>query len=479
MSKDSNWVNRLPDAFGLSFQQAEVDFVIPDLAVDIPLCIDPFLLYKSRDDRLRELHGQLVSLFNQGVQFYREGKRSDLNRLIDFPEVNAIGFGYSQGQVRGSGLGEQINGLLADTLAGSEALQERGLRHVEELQLVSIGVGADRVSDIAANILKTFLIEYTQEQCRLWRIPITASMPVEHYFDFEDWDWADGYFDLPRNPINGGPVLLVPRRIVRLLPWINYEDYAKTDFAMYLQPANGRRFPRYPGMPQQQRKELSKREVVNVTRTELTLLDSYITRKERESRQAEPALGGAKGSLEAEQQVGNDLVLRLNGLAAGQGDATEFQRVVYAILNYLFEPELTGGELEVQSYLGTERRDIVYMNEAEVSFWNYVRTTYGSPLVMFEVKNVEELKLDHVNQAATYLGARLGMLGFIVTRNPAGDNIIRKTYSIYNDTPSIPRKVLLILADEDLIAMIRLKQEEQNPGKYVQRLYRSFRQLVQ
>jgi hypothetical protein len=98
---------------------------------------------------------------------------------------------------------------------------------------------------------------------------------------------------------------------------------------------------------------------------------------------------------------------------------------------------------------------------------------------MFEVKNVEELKLDHVNQAATYLGARLGMLGFIVTRNPAGDNIIRKTYSIYNDTPSIPRKVLLILADEDLIAMIRLKQEEQNPGKYVQRLYRSFRQLVQ
>ena len=71
------------------------------------------------------------------------------------------------------------------------------------------------------------------------------------------------------------------------------------------------------------------------------------------------------------------------------------------------------------------------------------------------------------------------MLGFIVTRKPPGDNIIRKTYSIFNDTPSLPRKVILILSDEDLKLMIRLKQENKSPSKHVQTIYKQFRMRVQ
>jgi hypothetical protein len=41
---------------------------------------------------------------------------------------------------------------------------ERGVRHVEEMQLLASHIGPDRVSDIAANVLKQFLIEYTQRQ---------------------------------------------------------------------------------------------------------------------------------------------------------------------------------------------------------------------------------------------------------------------------------------------------------------------------
>ena len=40
----------LTEAFGLNFTQSEVDFVIPRFDQDLPLCIDPFLLYKSRDE---------------------------------------------------------------------------------------------------------------------------------------------------------------------------------------------------------------------------------------------------------------------------------------------------------------------------------------------------------------------------------------------------------------------------------------------
>lgn len=470
---------RLTHAFGLAFTQSEVDFVIPDLAVDLPLAIDPFLLYKSRDATLRGLHSQLLSLFQQGIQLFRGGDRAGLDQLIDFPEVDEIGFGYSEGTIGGRGLGAQLNHLLAQTLAASPMLQERGLRHVEELQLVSIGVGPDRVSDIAGNVLKSYLIDYTQRQAQLWRIPLTTGMPVNHYFDFDDWEWTDGHFDLPRNPVSGLPILLVPRRVVRLLPWINYDDYVRTDFRMYLKPSKGPRLPQHPGMTNAKRTGLAKKEVIEITRDRLELLDQYVTRKERERGGAEPALGQDAVSQQAEVEVGERFIGRLQLLPSGRQAAEQYQRLVWEILNYLFEPNLTDGRMEEKTHLGTERRDIIYANEAERSFLKYVRETYLSLFLLFEIKNTAAVELEHINQVATYLGAHLGMLGFIITRHPPGENLIRKTYAVYNNTPGMPRKTILILTDDDLTAMIRMRQEAQNPVRWLQDHYRQFRISVQ
>ncbi len=79
--------------------------------------------------------------------------------------------------------------LAAIGIGCPDPLQERWLRHIEELQLVSIGVAADRISDIATNVLKLFLIEYTQRQASLWNIPLGTAVPVNHYFDFDDYAW--------------------------------------------------------------------------------------------------------------------------------------------------------------------------------------------------------------------------------------------------------------------------------------------------
>lgn len=470
---------RLSDAFGLTFTQSEVDFVIPDLTVDLPLAIDPFLLFKSRDEALRELHSHLVSIFNEGIRLFRDGERAELNSLIDFPEVNEIGFGYSERAIRGSGLGWHLNRLLAETLTSSEDLQQRGLRHVEELQLVSIGVGPDRVSDIAANVLKAFLVGYTQEQAQLWDIPLTNSLPVSHYFDFSTRSWTDGYFDLPQNPVSGLPILLVPRRVVRLLPWINYDDYVRSDFRMFLRPSKGPRLPSYPGMPRDKQDELTKQQVIDITRSKLDLVDQYINRKEREGNQAEPTLGDDQFSGNDERARGDEFISRIQAMQSGSATASDYQRLVYDILNFLFEPNLTDGKMEVETHLRTERRDIIYVNEAERSFFEYVRSTYGSMFVLFEIKNVQKMGLDHINQTAAYLGARLGMLGFIVTRHAPGENIILKTYSIYNDSPATPRKTILIVTDTDLITMIQMKRNGQPPAGHLQQLYRDFRWKVQ
>lgn len=469
---------RLSTAFGLPFTQSEVDFVIPDLAIDVPLAIDPFLLYKSRDEQLQRLHDHLLAIFNRGIRLYREGERFELDRLIDFPEVNEIGFGYTDQRIQGSGLGWYLNRLLADTLAASKPLQERGLRHVEEMQLISLGVGPDRVSDIAANVLKAFLVEYTQQQAELWDIPITRDVPLEHYFDFESWNWTDGYFDLPVNPLSGRAILLVPRRIVRQLPWINYKDYIHTSFRAFLRARQRREAPAHRGR-ERQPKIPGKGVVINITREQVELIDEYVSQKERDAPLATPKLTSDPESKLRETELGESFISSLQTLPSGQKAATDYHKRVFQILNFLFEPELTDGKMEVRTHLGTERRDIIYANESEQTFLKFVRDTYSSLLMVFEIKNAKTLELDHLNQTANYLGTNLGMFGFIVTRNEPCENILLKSRAIYNNTPGEPRKTILILTDADLIEMIRMKNMGSYPGAHLSNIFRRFKESMQ
>ena len=61
--------------------QFDVDFVIPRIGADVPVEIDPFLLYKSRDPQYRELHRRLLDTFNGGIVAVKRGK---LTRPLEF-----------------------------------------------------------------------------------------------------------------------------------------------------------------------------------------------------------------------------------------------------------------------------------------------------------------------------------------------------------------------------------------------------------
>jgi len=96
--------------------QYDVDFVIPRIGVDVPVGIDPFLLYKSRNPEYRKLHGILVGVFNAGVDAVQRGAIADARRILDFPEVSAVGMGYTRNSKQGSGVGTHLTGLILETL---------------------------------------------------------------------------------------------------------------------------------------------------------------------------------------------------------------------------------------------------------------------------------------------------------------------------------------------------------------------------
>jgi hypothetical protein len=459
---------RAPLLTGVS--QYEVDFVVPRLGVDVPLGIDPFLLFKSRNKEYRDLHGILVGAFNSGIAALQRGSAADARRIFDFPEVPEIGLGYTQGSKRGSGVGTHLSELIIETLSGSPSLLERGVRHVEEMQLVSAGIGPDRISDIAANVFKRFLIEYTQRQCTLWKLPMKSAVPVSHIYEYSSQNWEDSYEDLPVSATDGAPILLVPRRLVRALPWINYDDFVRTEFRAYLSARvdMARRF-------RTNSQSSAKANVVTVTRRDVGLVERYIKTRERRSAEAQPALDYVDEDACKEAEA---LKTRLRSIPSGREQASDYQRLVLEVLNYLFNPELIGGEPEVRTIDGTERRDIVFTNDSDESFWDYLRNEHSSLLIMFETKNTAELELSAVNQTATYLGDRLGRLGIIVTRRPAPETVQRKIFAVWSD--SAPnRKVILTLSDEHLSEMLDLRCRDGSPTQWIQRHYRKFRTAVQ
>ncbi len=455
--------------------QYDVDFVIPRVGVDLPMGIDPFLLFKSRDPQFADLHASIITAFTKGIELIHFNKNDTARQLLDFPEVREIGLGYTKKGKGGAGLGEFLSELLIETLADSPALIERGVHHIEEMQLVSVGIGPDRISDIAANLLKQFLIRYTQKQCRLWEIPLVSGVPMEHIFDFGSYSWYDGYFELPLSPLDSSPMLFVPRRIVRVLPWINYEDFFRMEFSSYLRAKRVRGKLHGKGRSTSPSPVRSKSQIVTLTRVEVDRVDRYVSAKEAAASQAQPSLDYLDpDKIDPEAQSLKD---RLNSITPGREQAAAYQRLLLEILNFLFTPDLIDGEMEVKTIDGTERRDILFTNDSDKSFWTYLRNEHSAIFLMFEAKNTLNIDNTHLNQTATYLGDRLGRLGFIVTRKPLQEAQTRKVFSIYND--SQPRKIIITLTDEDMIHMIDMRTSSNDPMRHLQKMYRTFRTKVQ
>lgn len=447
-------------------KQLEVDFVIPRIEGDLPLCVDPFLLFKSRDPELRELHGIIIKHFAEGMNALANGDQVDAERILTFPEVSEVGFGYASGHKGGSGLGNTLRRLLMETLQASPAIMRRGIRHVEEMQLISPGIGPDRIGDIASNLLKAYLINYTQRQANLHNIPLIRDLPIQHIFDPDQQSWYDGYFDLPINPHSETPILLVPRRIVRQLPWINYDNFMRTEFRSFMAAQRN--------MRRSQMTPFTKTEVTSTSRVETTIIDNYVKQRELQAAEALPFLPSRDKDA---TKTGESLLERLKGIPTGTAAATAYQQLVLDILTFVFCPDLIDGRIEERTFDGTERRDIIFTNDSDSTFLDYVRNTHDALTIMFEAKNMAELGMAALNQSATYLGDRIGRFGCIVTRVAPGDNVIRKQIAIFND--SHPRKVLLILSDEDMIELINIRMQDSSPIAWLQKRYRKFRTSVQ
>lgn len=219
---------RINDFHNIPFTQEEVDFAIPFLDEDIPLYLDPFLLWKSPSFQDNSLHTAIVNSFNHLGYNYLKGNSIDsVNKLIQISECEEVGLGNSKTK-QGKKISFKESTKIFELFKNIPQVQKSGFTHFEEIQLFVENISKDRVSDIACNLVKSWLIDYTIDQCQNYNIPIEKTKV--NVFDYKTQKLKVEETFLPQNPNTRLPIVFTPKRWLRYIPYINYEEYFQNYF---------------------------------------------------------------------------------------------------------------------------------------------------------------------------------------------------------------------------------------------------------
>jgi hypothetical protein len=200
------------------------------IASDLPLFVDPFLLFNSPKPEYQALHQGIVRY----LLFLRDKASEDLDPGLiaawyRFKEVKQNWLGFTLlgngGHALGADFATALNQSLGRVLTnfGEESITHG--THLEKLCLIRGGVGRDSISDFTTNLIKDYLLEYTAAfaaqhlssgQCLAMSVPRAR-------FNYATESWETRTYHLP--VLQGDFVLLTPMdMLTRDETWISYPD---------------------------------------------------------------------------------------------------------------------------------------------------------------------------------------------------------------------------------------------------------------
>ncbi|WP_026706633.1 hypothetical protein [Flavobacterium soli] len=137
------------------------------LSADMPLFIDPFLLFASEDEEYKKLHQNLIDHILILKDIAIEDKESaENNSIFRFPERKQNWLGVSKFGNDGRGLGKDFAKKIIKSFNGfynsfgNEKISAE--THIEKLTIMNDRIGRDFISDFTTNLILDFLLQYTQ-----------------------------------------------------------------------------------------------------------------------------------------------------------------------------------------------------------------------------------------------------------------------------------------------------------------------------
>lgn len=444
---------RLNDYHGILLLQDKVDYAIPFIDEDIPLYVDPFLLWKSPSQMDNGIHASIIDSFNHIGYLANKGNKNEaIQQLILASECDAVGLGSSKNR-KGRRIGELTANEIISLFEKITQLKTTGFSHIEEIQLLVDKVAKDRISDIACNYMSSFLIDYTQQNC------IDAGIPMEMVknvvvYDAKKHCFKEEDVQLPVNPKTHEPIWLVPKRWLRFSPWISQDDY----FSNY-----------YPEKVDRGDFFKDRVKVLMYNRANYDMVKGYVEQRERTFNdcKTDPLF------MQIPVTSAKRKMSTIRNLPTGKTDNADkkYEEHVVQLMASLLYPHLDFAQAQSRTDSGAQIRDLIFYNNQTIPFFKDIHDTYGSKQIVFELKNVESLSRDNVNQLNRYLNENLGKFGVFVTRHQPTKAIKKHLIDLWSGQ----RKCILVLDDNDVQMMVDIFENKQRlPFEVVRYKYAEF-----
>lgn len=455
---------RISEYFGLDKSQYELDFVDIDTNADLPLFLDPYFLSLRNDSWSINATRTIQSFFAHFLALMRSGNEESARQLFShMHEPNETCLGMSKGSPSGRGIGSQEADDIFDSIIQSQAIESGLLEHLEDTRIFVDGIGKDKISDMTTNIIRKDLIKYTQEQCKLWDIPLSSMVPTGDMWDKVDRRWINEYDDML--VVNGKKILLVPKYIVSYSDKYTPEYYTQHFVLNYLQnehlELNTALVQRRELKDGTEKVYVTKKSIRNITSFTREYLKNFTVSHPEVFQEFKSEL--PEKIEEVPQREFSDksiddvidyLIEKLQSISAGAEEATIYHKTVSGILELIFYPHLVSPIVENEIHDGRKRIDITFDNASETGFFYRLSNTYQIPsqFIHVECKNYSrEIANPELDQISGRFSPNRGKFGFILCRTI---DDMERFISRCADTYLDDRGLIIPIVDDDLIGLM-------------------------
>ena len=457
---------RFSDHFGINKPQSQLDFVDIPLDTDIRLFVDPYALHVSPVDWLRTCGDLVVNYFDVLIQMLKGNCEAEaLGLLANLHEPNETRLEMSAGKPSGRGWGRVQARQLYDQLRRSKAMRSGRLKDLGDFELFMPGIGSDKISDLAVNVIRGELAAYTKDQCDLYDVA-TENVPAGTFWNPDDKRWESHYAELPTYLDQG--VILVPKYAVRRRLAVDYVEFYDKYVLSFLvaeheHPGDALAHTLKNGDPKVYKKDLravytrSKDNVFEFSQKHPIILQNY--KRSLPRKVADPI---TNDSIEATQVSArrsdpNAAARDLASIPPGLKDAPKYHSLMIGVLTDIFYPELTRPKKEQSADEGRKRIDIFFTNSSTGGFFSRLvqKHNYLAPYISVECKNYSsDPENPEFDQLQGRLNRKRGFVGIMVCRTIQDrDLMLKRCRDVVNNDDN---RLILVLDDRDITALLEL-----------------------
>ena len=464
---------KISEKIGINKAQPELDFFDYDIDKDNLKFIDPYYISKKEDEFLELCDEYIKTFFNRFLDLLKRDEELALDIFSHLGEINEICLGMSKNKPAGKGIG-RLNALsIFKSIKKSAALEKGVIDGIEDVRLFIDGVDKDKISDMVANIIKYPLIQYTQEQCKLFGVKLQM-VESGYYWNKETISWERGHQEML--VIDDKKYLLFPKILVSDSKYYTPDEYFRHYILNYLQEENIKNDTSlvrksYNKDGSLKKAWVYKKDIVNdmksrgecFTKSWVANFSKYNPEVfAKFKRKVINKISDSRHDLIQQEELDellDKLILELKSISPGTENATKYHRLMYGILELLFYPYIAHPKIEEEINEGRKRVDISFLNIAETGFFFLLANTYNIPCnkIMIECENYsKDLKNPELDQMAGRFSTNRGRFGIVCCRSIEDKELIIDSE---RDTAVDNRGWIIHLTDEEIIELLEMRKK--------------------